>query len=686
MTVALLAVIGTLFIPLPPAAMSVLVLINIAISILVLVTALMVRDPAQLTVFPSILLLTTVFRLAISIAITRNILTYADAGGVVEALGEVTAQGNIITGAVIFVIVLVVQYLVVGKGAERIAEVAARFSLDAMPGKQMSIDADLNAGLISTEEAIEQRQDLRREASMFGAMDGAMKFVRNDSIATIVIALVNITAGLAIGISSGMEPAEAASVYTILTFGDGIAAVIGSLLVTVAAGVVVSRISDESEESTMASDIAAQFFSNPLPLYITGAVLVFLTPLNYLFAAVGLFVIGAGYLVSRHNRQLELVEDQGQNELEPAKLVPIELGFGKGLKSFSDPSSSDHEHLTELINEVRSKIYKELGVLLPVVEISLTDSVAEDEYFIAVREIPIAKGTLDNGKVLVKAGEEQLEPLGIQDFRTVVLPETSSQGAWVEKTYESTLRSAGLPFAKGIEVIASHLSLVMRRNAFEFIGVDETKGLLDFVKNDSPNVVDETVPRILDLPKLTEVFRLLVRDGVSVKDARSILEILARDGDKQMTTREVVEKIRSGLSRQITYSLSQGKDTLYVILVDDELEGLIAESVRMGDDSRETPILSPGVVSEVFDSLRSVLEDSGSRANVIATDPRVRAGFASLIRTEFPGILVVSLNELTPETNIQPVGKIMAHSGLRKITSMRDEITELPGPSMPLES
>jgi type III secretion protein V len=303
--VGLLLVVGTLFIPLPPEAVSVLILVNLAVSITVLVTSLFINSPVQLTSYPTILLLTTIFRLTLSVSVTRNILSHGEPGSVVEALGHITAQGNLITGAVLFIIILVVQFLVVSKGSERVAEVAARFTLDAMPGKQMAIDADLRSGLITQEQARMMRIELGKESQLHGAMDGAMKFVKGDAICTIIIALVNIVAGLAAGVlMHDLTFAEAANKYTIATFGDGLAAIISSLLITLSAGIVVTRVSSHDDASNVGSDIGAQIFTSPRPLFITGGIMMLLTPLNLLFIPVGAATAGVGYLLYRRERKL----------------------------------------------------------------------------------------------------------------------------------------------------------------------------------------------------------------------------------------------------------------------------------------------------------------------------------------------------------------------------------------------
>lgn len=411
-----------------------------------------------------------------------------------------------------------------------------------------------------------------------------------------------------------------------------------------------------------------------------------MTPLNYLFAVVGFFVLGVGYLISRRAAQRELEEEKGQSEIAPTEISQIELGFGESLAEFADAAATVNQDLTGLINEVRTKIYQELGVMLPFVGLTNSDSVESDAYYVALREVPVAQGLLEQSRVLVKANENELTQLGIKELSMVDLPETQSKGAWVSDAHENMLRAAGLPFAKGIEVIASHLSIVMRRNAFEFIGVEETKGFVDFVKKESPSLVEQTVPSIIDLPKLTDVFRQLVREGISIKDTRSILEIIAREGGEDRSVESFVDLIRVGMKRQITYSLSKGAEKLFVILLDDDLEALIEDSASSVEDGKAVLSLPPSITAEIFASLQNLIENSDESARVIVTDKKIRRVVSELLRNEFQGLRVVSFGELTSETNVQPIGKISIKAFKRQTPSLRDEITELPGPSVPLES
>src|SRR5215207_1612940 len=401
--VCLMLAIGMLFIPLPPAVISVLIVVNLAAAVIVLSTSLYITTPTQLTSYPTILLLTTVFRLTLSVSATRAILTQGTAGGVIEALGQVTAQGSIIVGAVMFVTILVVQFIVVAKGSERVAEVAARFTLDAMPGKQMSIDADMRSGLITQEQARRSRTALQKESQLYGAMDGAMKFVKGDSIATIVIAMVNIAGGLATGVLvRGMTFAQAGHKYTIMTIGDGLAAIISSMLITVSAGIVVTRVSTDEETSNVGSDISRQLLRNPKPIMI-GAGLLLLMALLPGMPGVPLLLVGGGlagisYTLVRAQRRAAKVEAErvaktgaapGQDELQPTFAVPLAVVVSSELTQLVDPKTVSGARFRAEMPKLRSAVYYDLGVLLPGCYVSGDAPLKANQYFIAIKEVPV---------------------------------------------------------------------------------------------------------------------------------------------------------------------------------------------------------------------------------------------------------------------------------------------------------
>jgi len=574
--IGLLLVVATLFLPLQPWAMSVLVILNIAISVMILVTALLVKSPAQLTSYPTILLLSTIFRLTISVSITRNILTYADAGEVVNGLGQITAQGSILTGAVMFVIILVVQYMVVGRGAERVAEVAARFTLDSMPGKQMAIDADLRAGYITRETAVEMRSNLSKESQLHGAMDGAMKFVRGDSVATIIIAIVNITAGLAIGISGGMSPGEAAQVYMILTFGDGLAAIISSLLVTISAGIVVTRISSSDTIGSVGGDIAEQLFSNPRPLFVTGGVMLLLTPLNLLFVPVGAAAIGGGYLLRRREIERESLAEAENPSLthpgvEMTHTVPMAIAVSEPLNHLVDNSTEAGQAFRKQIPLLRSALYNDLGVMAPYCFVSGDAPLEANEYHIAIKEIPIENGRIVPGCVFVNDSAENIRVFGIEGT-SAPNPADLGRGCWIKESDRELAEASGLKVWEPNEVMILHLSRIMQKYAAEFLGIQEAQGYIDFVHKEMPRLVDEVIPGVVTMKEFTDVLQRLVKEGISIRDTKSILEAISEHGQNGQNTADLTEDVRSSLKRVISFQYSGGSDVLYVYLLDPEID------------------------------------------------------------------------------------------------------------------
>ena len=438
--IGLLLVIGTLFIPLYPEMVSVLILVNLAISITILVTALFINSPVQLTSYPTILLLTTIFRLTLSVSVTRNILSHGEAGSVVKALGDITAQGNLITGAVIFIIILVVQFLVVSKGSERVAEVAARFTLDAMPGKQMAIDADLRSGLITQEQARHQRIELQKESQLHGAMDGAMKFVKGDVICTIIIALVNIVAGLAAGVMMhDLTFSEAAHKYTIATFGDGLAAVISSLMITLSAGIVVTRVSSSDESSNIGADISEQIFSSPRPLIITGGIMLLLTPINFLFAPVGAGAAAISYFLFRRQKKIDSAESDSvsgtvtggeSDELQLSFTVPMAIVVSHELTPLIDKNTPEGAKFRDDIPKLRNALYYDLGVMVPFCYVGGDAPLKANEYYIAIKEVPVGTGSLRANCVYVNDSAENIRVFGIEG-ENVSNPADLRPGAWI---------------------------------------------------------------------------------------------------------------------------------------------------------------------------------------------------------------------------------------------------------------
>lgn len=693
--IMLLLIVGTLFLPLPPEVVSVLILVNLAISITVLVTSLFINSPVQLTAYPTILLLTTIFRLTLSVSVTRNILSKAEPGSVVESLGQITAQGNLITGAVLFIIILVVQYLVVSKGSERVAEVAARFTLDAMPGKQMAIDADLRSGLITQEQARKLRLELSKESQLHGAMDGAMKFVKGDAVCTIIIALVNIVAGLAAGvIIHKFTPIEAANKFTIATFGDGLAAVISSLLITLSAGIVVTRVSSHDEESNIGADIGAQMFASPRPLFVTGGIMLLLTPLNWLFVPVGAATAGVGYLLYRRQNQLAeeavLLDTANANAVESDEVqmsftVPMAVVVGPELNYLVDKNTKEGARFRAEIQKLRNALYYDLGVMVPFCYVGGDAPVSANEYQIAVKEVPVGTGSLRPNCVFVNDSAENIGVFGIEG-ENVANPADLRPGAWIPAEQRQIAENAGLRVWDSVDVILLHLSRVMRNSAHEFIGIQEAQGYLDFISRKMPKLVEETIGKVVTIHQFTDVLQRLVQEGISIRDTKSILDALSEWGRVEKDPVMLTEYIRASMKRYISFRYALGSENLFVYLLDPEIEDVIRGAIRRTSTGSFLS-LDPTITQEISDAIRRQIADQSPTAQqpIIVTDMELRRFVRKMVELEFQNLAVLSYQELTPELNIQPIGKIsIRHDKLNLgFGSLENEFAELPESLMP---
>ncbi|MET0753984.1 MAG: type III secretion system export apparatus subunit SctV [Pyrinomonadaceae bacterium] len=670
--VGLMLAIGTFFISIPVWLISILIVLNLAISFIVLGTSLYISSPLQLTAYPTILLITTLFRLCLSVSVSRSILEIGDAGDVIESLGKTTAGGSLIVGAVMFLMILVVQFIVVAKGAERVAEVAARFTLDALPGKQMSIDADMRSGLISQDQARKMRSELQRESQLYGAMDGAMKFIKGDSIATIVIALINIVAGLATGVFVKMMPiADAAHKYTILTVGDGLAALISSVLITFSAGIVVTRVSANDEGSNIGADIGAQLLGNPKPLMIAAGLLFVLAllpgmPWISLVAMSGI-VGGASYLIFRRQKALAEAEAtraekagamSGQDDLEPTFAVPLAVVVSSGITYLIDKNTKQGARFRAELPKLRSAIYYDLGVMLPLIHVSGDAPLEETQYFIAVKEVPIVYGAIYPDKVYVNASAEMLEPFNIfgDDVRN---PADLRPGAWISASDAQRAEDAGFKIWQPEEVILLHLSHVMRRYAHEFIGIQETQAYLDFAARGLPKLVEEVVPKILTVAQVNDVLQRLVQEGISIRDLKSILEALSEWGRVEQDAMHLTEYVRGAMRRYISFRYAGIRETLFVYMLDPEIEDVIRGATRR-TSSGTTFSLDPNIAHDILEAIRREIGNLPPTAQkpVIITDAEVRRFVRKMVELEFSELTVLSYQELAPELNIQPVGRI----------------------------
>jgi type III secretion protein V len=670
--VGLMLAIGTFFILIPSWMISFLVVLNLAISFVVLGTSLYISSPLQLTAYPTILLITTLFRLCLSVSISRSILETGYAGEVIEALGKTTAGNSLIVGAVMFLMILVVQFIVVAKGAERVAEVAARFTLDALPGKQMSIDADMRSGLISQDQARKMRSELQRESQLYGAMDGAMKFIKGDSIATIVIAIINIVAGLITGVFvANMAIGEAAHKYTILTVGDGLAALISSVLITFSAGIVVTRVSGSDEPSNIGADISQQLMSNPKPLLIASGLLFVLALLpgmpRFSLIAIGGAIGGAGYLVYRRQKRIADLEAEqaakagsviGQDDLLLTFAVPLAIVVSSGITHLIDKNTRQGRKFRSELPKLRSAIYYDLGVLLPSVHVSGDAPLDETQYFIAVKEVPVVYGSLRMDCVYVNDSAENIKVFGLEgeDVRN---PADLRPGAWIPADQQALAELAGLKVWQPEEVITLHLSRVMKRYAHEFIGIQETQAYLDFASRGLAKLVEEVVPKTLSVPQVNDVLQRLVQEGISIRDIKSILEALSEWGRVEKDATQLTEYVRSAMRRYISFRYAGIRETLFVYMLDPEIEDVIRGAIRRTSTGTYLS-LDPNIAHDILEAIRREIENVPPTAQkpIIITDAEVRRFVRKMVELEFPELTVLSYQELASELNIQPVGRI----------------------------
>jgi len=589
MAVTVIMILALMVIPLPPTMLSLLIVANIAISIVVLLISMYTRDVLSFSVFPSLLLLTTLFRLGINIASTRLILLNGDAGSVIDAFGAFVIGGSLIVGIVVFLILLVVQFVVITSGAGRVAEVAARFTLDAMPGKQMSIDADLNAGLISESEAKERRQRISSEADFYGAMDGASKFVKGDAIAGLIITTINLIGGMTIGMMQlGLGPGEAIGEYSLLTVGDGLVSQIPALLISTATGILVTRAA--SSDSQLGLNIGSQLFGNPRVLFIVAAVLVGfgLTPglPQSPFLIIAAMMAAAGYLVRERQKTL-LVQDAEAKEAEQAeesqsvdsvvsvlRVDPLEVEVGYGLIPLVDDERGGN--LLNRITIMRRQTALEMGIVVPMIRIRDNLSLGAHQYMVRLRGIEIGGGTLYVNKFL--AMDSGLATGDIEG-ETTVEPAFGLPARWIVNQDKQQAELMGYTVVDPASVLITHLSELISRHAPELLSRQDTQGLLDHLKQEYPSVVEELVPGVLTVGEVQGVLQLLLSENVSIRDMVSIAETLADVGRQTKDIEALGEAVRQALARQITMQHRAADSRLHAITLNPRLEQTLAQSL-----------------------------------------------------------------------------------------------------------
>ncbi|MEX0715578.1 MAG: flagellar biosynthesis protein FlhA [Planctomycetaceae bacterium] len=674
----MLASILVIVAPLPPLLLDLLLSANITVSVVILLTSIYVRRPLEFSVFPAILLGTTLARLVLNVASTRLILSRGGtdgtgaAGGVIEAFGHFVAEGNLVIGLIIFAILIVIQFLVITKGATRISEVAARFALDGMPGKQMAIDADLNAGLITQEQAKARREEITQQADFYGSMDGASKFVRGDSIASIVITLINIAGGLYIGmVESGKTFGEAAKIFTTLTIGDGLVTQVPAFLISLAAGLIVTR---TSSESNLPRDVVGQLFRHSEALLLASAFLVALSAtglptLPMLMLAAGCAVIGL--TLRKNNARASVVRKEREiAEALPAKVEPkpednlhvdpLELELGVGLIRLADPASGGD--LLERVTRVRHKVAQELGLILPKVRIRDNIRLDQRRYQIKIRDVAVAGGEVyTDGLLAIDTGATSGQVPGI----ATVEPAFGRPAKWIEPAQRERAEMLGYNVVEPSAVVITHLTEVVRDHADELLTRQQVHELLDHLKKTSPRVVEELVPDVLRMAQVHQVLSNLLRERVPIRDLETILETLGDYADRTKEPGILTEYVRHGLARTICRMYRDRDGVLRAISLDPAMEDVLAAGFDYGERGlvvKLAPQTAEAITREVAKALEPLVAQG--HPPVVLCGPQVRAGLRQITAGSLPKLAIISLNEITRDTEVESLGQVAA-AGLR---------------------
>lgn len=667
--IGIIFIVIMLVIPLPPWMLSLLIMINITLALIIILVSMNMQEPLQFAIFPSLLLIVTLFRLGLNVSTTRSILGEGYAGEVVETFGNFVVGGNALVGFVVFLILVIIQFIVITKGAERVSEVAARFTLDAMPGKQMSIDADLNAGMISEIEAKERREKIQREADFYGAMDGASKFVKGDAIASIVITIINIVVGLIIGmIQMGLSFGESAQKFTLLTVGDGLVSQIPALLISTATGLVVTR---AASNNNLATDITTQLFAYPKTFYIAGGTIAFLgifTPISLLLTIpLAGFLIFGGYYLSKAAKTTEIEAEVEQHEEDdepdlksPESVVslldvdPIEFEFGYGLIPLADTNQGGD--LLDRIVMIRRQLALELGIIVPVVRIRDNIQLQPNEYRIKIKGNEVAKGELLlDHYMAMSPGIDDESITGIE----TVEPAFGLPALWISEEMKEQAELSGYTVVDPPSVVSTHLTEIIKNNAHILIGRQETKQLIDHLRETHSILVEEVTPDLLSIGDVQKVLANLLKERVSIRNLPVIFEALADYARMTTDTSLLTEYVRQALSRQLTKQYMIEGETLKVITLSGKVEKAIADGIQQTEHGNYLS-LDPDTTQQIIEAVAKELEKAQLQYSsvLILCSPAVRMYVKQLIDPYLPLVPVLSYNELESTVEVQSVGMV----------------------------
>lgn len=669
--VGLLLVMVVMIVPIPPFLLDLLVASSLAIAILVMLVSVYTKRPLDFSTFPSVLLVTTLFRLSLNVASTRNILLRggsegtAAAGEIIRSFGEFVVEGNYVVGIVVFIILVIINFIVITKGAGRVAEVAARFTLDAMPGKQMAIDADLNAGLITDEQAKKRRKEVAEEADFYGSMDGASKFVRGDAIAGIMITAVNIVAGIIIGVSqNNMDFAQAAETFTLLTVGDGLISQIPALIISVAAGIITTR---NTDDTNLGDQVSKQFRLHPKALYVAGAVLFVFAMIPGLpqlpFIGVGVMLCYGAYKMEQWNEddvKKASVAKTDEKKATPENLEDlltlelVELEVGYGLVNLVD--SEQNGDLLERITHIRKQFALDWGVIIPSVRIKDNLELKPGGYSVKIKGIEVARGELMSDHFMAMDPGSVIEKM---DGIETVEPVFGLPAVWITEDQRDDAQYNGYTVVDLSTVVATHLTEILKTNLHELFGRQELVRVLDNFKEHYPKVVADLVPDILPLGIVLKVIQNLLKEGVSVRDLRTILESLAEYGGTTKDPDSLTENVRQSLYRTITESIRSEQGDIPIFTLDRKIEESIAGNI-IQDGANQQLSLDPKITQSILASLNEKIEEATGMGEkmVVLCSPVIRHHFKRLTEKFIPNLVVISHNELSPDTHIRSLGTV----------------------------
>ncbi len=664
----LLAAIVMLIVPLNSFLLDVLMTLNIATSFVILFGCMFAKEVLDMSFFPTILLFTTIFRIALNVSSTRLILSTGEAGNVVSTFGSFVGSGNLVIGVVIFIILILVQFMVINKGSERVAEVTARFTLDAMPGKQMAIDADLNTGAITDEEAKVRRDKIQEEASFFGSMDGAVKYVKGDATAGLIITVVNIVGGILTGmLMQGMDIMSALEHYTILTIGDGLVSQIPSLMISLATGILVTK---GSKDADFGNVLVKQLFGVPKVMYLVGATVMalgILTPLNLLlYVGFGALFIITGRLMANSLETAGIEKEVDQEEVAASEIRkpenvnsllqvdPIELEFGYGIIPLADVNQGGD--LLDRVVMIRRQIALELGTVVPIIRLRDNIQLNPNQYIIKIKGIQVSEGEiLFDHYMAMNPGYVTEEITGIPTFE----PSFHLPALWITEGQRERAEASGYTVVDPPSIIATHLTEIIRHHLAELLTRQDVQHLVDNLKESNPVLIDELTPKLLGLGEVQKVLQNLLREGISIRDLLTIFETLA---DHATTTRDtdiLTEYVRQSLKRAISGKYFPANETTSVVTLDPKIEQEIMGSVKQTEQGAYLT-LDPEKTKKIMNSVETETEklERLGKMPIVLTSPIVRMYFKKLSEDYFKDLIVVSYNEIESDVELQSVGMV----------------------------